>query len=136
LVLIILFAGCGGDGDSPAPATPEAPKTDEELVAEVGERYIAAIVDKDWEAACATRTDAEQEEFDRLAGSCEKGFEAILDRPGASLIFDGVEVVNVRVKGNRATFDFAHPGQEPFSEGDPLQALKENGEWRLGDVEG
>jgi hypothetical protein len=127
-------AGCGGDAaDTSTRGTGTRDATsDEERVAEVGQQYLNAIATQDYEAACETRIEEEQARFEQLAGSCPKAFKAITGRAVATL-FRGAQVVDVRVVGNEATFNFAHPGQEPPDPDDPLHARKVGGEWRLYD---
>jgi hypothetical protein len=129
---VVALAGCGGT-EKPAAAPKATPTaaTQKQQAADVALRYIRAIAKHDWAGACATRTQAEQDDMARTAGSCEKGFKAILGGKPTD-IFDGVEVGDVRIVGSRAGIDIVQPGQsEPAT---TLGAVKENGSWRLADL--
>jgi hypothetical protein len=136
-VLVAAVAGCGGSEEKPAATAqtsapdvkPAAP--DEQAAADVALRYAHAIADKDWEAVCATRTQAERDDFAQTAGSCSRAFELILkDKP--TELFGTVKAGEVRIRGNVAGIDLLQPGQtKPVT---TLGAVKQHGEWLLEDM--
>jgi hypothetical protein len=138
LVAAAVFAaltGCGGSDETaaskPAATASSSPATDEQAAADVALRYAQAIADKDWEAVCSTRTQAERDEFARTAGSCSRAFELILkDKP--TELFGTVKAGEVRIRGNVAGIDLLQPGQtEPVT---TLGAVKQHGQWLLEDM--
>ena len=67
-------------------------------------RYLNAVSERDWEAACETRSTREREEFARLGGSCERMYEALFkDKPVD--LFEGAEAKDVRIEGDIASVD-------------------------------
>jgi hypothetical protein len=123
-----LLAGCGNESPSAGAKPDKTPAAAGDQAGDVALRYVRAIADKDWKAACATRVDSEQREMAKLAGSREKGFAAIFrDKP--TDLFKDVEVGDVRAQGDRAEVDLTQPGQtEPAT---TLIATKAGSEWRL-----
>lgn len=121
-----VLAGCGSESTATS-AKPQA-SSDEERAGDVSLRYIQAVADHDWKAACATRPDSEQREMAKLGGSCEKAFAAIFEGKPTSL-FEDVKLADVRVSGTRAEVDLVQPGQsEPAM---TLVAKQFGSEWRV-----
>ena len=94
-------------------------------------RYIDAVVDKDWEAVCETRSPSERKEFARMAGSCERLYRVIFKEKQAEL-FEGSEAGEVRIEGDVAGVDIHQSGQaEPAA---TLAVVRTNGGWYLEDI--
>jgi hypothetical protein len=128
LALALVLAGCGTDPIDTSPA-PTGPASKREAAA-IAVRYITALVDKDWAAACQTRVKAEQRKLaDAADGSCPRAFERLfMERPTTDR-YVGVRAGEVRIKGPLAGIDM-------IARGEPgpritLGAVRENGEWRL-----
>jgi len=138
---VAALTGCGGSDEKTArkpaaTAQTSAPDikpaaTDEQAAADVALRYAHAIGEKDWEAVCATRTEAERKSFARDAGTCPRAFELILkDKP--TELFATVKAGEVRIRGNVAGIDLLQPGQtKPVT---TLGAVKQGGKWLLADM--
>jgi hypothetical protein len=128
-VMALLLAGCGASKpvEGPPASTDAASKRQ---AAEVAVRYVRAVVDMDWGAACATRTTDEQRRLaDASGGTCPRALETLFkDKPAAER-YTGVRAGEVRIKGARAGIDMIPRGQtQPRI---TLGAVQENGEWRL-----
>jgi hypothetical protein len=129
------LAGCGGEEvgtgasaeEAEAVAAPERSE-DERAAAEMALRYLDAVVEKDWEAACETRSSSEREEFARMAGSCERMYKVLFqDKPVDR--FDGVEAGEVRIERDVAGVDVHQKGQEqPVT---TLAVVRTDGGWYL-----
>jgi hypothetical protein len=143
VALGLLLAACGSDeggaGESgasvrPAQSTPATMTSDPvaRRPADVALRYMRAVVDKDWAAACQTRTRREREDLARTGGSCARAFEIIF-RGKATELFSAVEPGDVRIKGDLAGIDLVQPGHTRPAL--VLAAVRENGEWRLEDMD-
>jgi hypothetical protein len=137
MLCALLVVGCGsGDKEtngsstsSSAPANSRS-ATEQEAV-EVALRYVRAVVARDFDSACATRTEKEQRELARLGGSCERALQAALGDKAVEL-FDGVRAGDVRIEGDRAGVDILQPQQsKPVA---TLVAVRDHGRWRLEDV--
>jgi hypothetical protein len=120
LLVLCVVAGCGS---SRSP--------DEEETAAIAKRYLEAVSAEDWKAVCETRTQKEQQEFERIAGSCERVFEKIFQGKPVDAL-DGAEIGDIRIEGNKAGIDVHQPGHEEDSL--TLAAVRENGRWLLQDV--
>jgi hypothetical protein len=127
-----VLAGCGSEEAEPE-ARAEAPErsADEQAAAEMALRYLDAVVEKDWEAVCETRSRDERKEFARMAGSCERMYRVIFkDKP--TELFDGSEAGEVRIDGDVAGVDIHQKGQsEPAT---TLAVVRTDGGWYLEDV--
>ena len=138
VALGLVLAGCSENavddsarGVKPSPAAPDLDPAEQEA-ADVALRYIHAVAEEDWEAACATRTQEERAGMARLGGSCARGFEAIF-KGKPTTIFATIEAGDVRIKGDIAGVDLVQPGQtEPAV---TLGVVRENGEWLLEDMD-
>ena len=73
-------------------------------------RYLDAVVEHDWEAACETRSPDERKEFARMAGSCERMYKVLFEDKPTDL-FDGSEAGEVRIEGDVAGVDIHQIGQ-------------------------
>lgn len=144
LLLAGVVAGCGGEDSSSsapdgtgttAPSAAEPPPerdADEQEIADVAQRYLDALSSQDYEGACATRTEKEQRELARLAGSCPKAFAVIArEKPGLTELFEQARIGDVRVSGRTATAEIVQPGQSEAAE--TLAAVREGGRWLLTD---
>ena len=129
LGICALLAGCGSDDAEPA--TEAAPSADEKAAADVALRYIDAVVDKDWEAVCETRSPSERKEFARMAGSCERMYRVIFKEKPAEL-FDGSEAGEVRIEGDVAGVDIHQSGQRKPAT--TLAVVRTDGGWYLEDM--
>jgi hypothetical protein len=127
LGICALLAGCGSDDAEPAPE----PSADEKAAADMALRYLEAVVDKDWEAVCETRSPSERKEFARMAGSCERMYKVIFkDKP--TELFDGSEAGEVRIEGDIAGVDIHQSGQKkPVT---TLAVVRTDGGWYLEDT--
>jgi hypothetical protein len=128
---LLLFAGCASDpiDTSPAPTGPESRRE----AAAVAVKYVSALVNSDWAAACETRIAAEQRKLaDAADGSCARAFERIFKQRPTTDRYVGVRAGEVRIEGPLAGIDM-------IARGEPgpritFGAVRENGEWRLKDL--
>jgi hypothetical protein len=136
LLVTALATGCGGSGGGGASRSVANSRLGatlsraEKAPAELALRYFDAVVAKDWEAACATRSKAERAGMARVAGSCAKGFAALFEDKPVNL-FKGIEARVVTIRGDTASVEIAQPGQPTL---DKVTAVREGGVWRLEDV--
>ena len=126
ILVALVLAGCGDDDKYKA-----APmNADQKAAAAVAEKYAHAIAAKDWKTACATRTQAEQKQFVRVAGSCEKALAAVFKgKPVSS--FERIQARIVNIKDGVAGVTLVQPGGLARIK---LAAVREHGEWRLKDL--
>ncbi len=135
LAICVLIVGCGSDDAEPeakaeSQATPER-SADEQAAADMALRYLDAVVEHDWEAACETRSPDERKEFARMAGSCERMYKVLFEDKPTDL-FDGSEAGEVRIEGDVAGVDIHQSGQkEPAT---TLAVVRTDGGWYLEDV--
>jgi hypothetical protein len=131
------LAGCGGEEvgtgasaeEAEAVAAPERSE-DERAAAEMALRYLDAVVEKDWEAACETRSSSEREEFARMAGSCERMYKVLFQDKPVDL-FDGVEAGEVRIERDVAgSTSIRRAGAAGHDAG----VVRTDGGWYLEDV--
>ena len=135
LVLVLILIGTAGfaqgcGDDIAEPGGERLPASDENLIRAAVHRYDRALEREDWKAACALLSTRDREGLAQVAGSCERGFAGLFrgqELPGA-VVFD------IQVDGDSATYRIRLPGTEidltnPVQ--DPVEAVKENGEWRL-----
>jgi hypothetical protein len=145
-----LLASCGGDenqGSEPPASTVSIaenasdepgcchPRIAADLspreteAARVGLAYLTALSAKNWSAACAVRTQFEQERFAGLAGTCEQYFAKISEGLGD---FDPTyDIRSVRITGDVAAITYAirYSGSRP----DQLYAVRSADAWHLFD---
>jgi hypothetical protein len=116
----LVAAGCGGGA------------SDEDQVKAAANHYIHGLEHGDWDEACKSRTEKEQKAFAAVGGSCPKAMAAVFKGKSVGLL-KGAKAGDVRIRGNVAGVDIMHPSQKgPAS---TLAAVKDNGEWRLQDME-
>jgi hypothetical protein len=127
IALCVAVAGCGDGGGDKAPSRPP----EQQEAADVAKRYLEAVSDKDWKAACETRAKSEQQEFAQMGGSCERVFEKIFEGKPVDM-FDGAEIGEVRIEGAKAGIDVVQPGQKEAAL--TIAAVREDGHWLLKDV--
>lgn len=135
-----LLTACGDDSDKRAPSrqgapasTQPVPEAERTQLANLAKSYFSAFAAHDWPAACRTRSPAERASLARIAGSCERSFELILNgRPGADQLFVDATIGDIRVQGPLAGIDVVQPGQTKPAI--TLAAVKRDGRWFLQDV--
>ena len=138
VALCALLAGCGSESASENIASkndgpPPSHSGEQAEIAGVAERYLSAFSDEDWETVCETRSKKDRDELARLAGSCERAFEAVAkSKPVATEIFADARAGEVRISGDRADVDIVQPGQSEAAT--TLVAIKRDGAWLLEDV--
>src|SRR3954454_439355 len=133
-VVSLLVGACGSESPAKtrsAAPTPTATRSAEQQVADVAVRYIHAIANEDWGAACATRVRSEQEDFADFAGSCPKAMETMYSGK-VFKVFGTATTAGVRIKGELAGVDLVQPGRTKLL--GKLAAVRENGQWRLKDI--
>ncbi len=138
LVVVLAAGGCGGDdggdaGGNGGGGSGSQPASSEEKAArDAVQKYIAALVDRDPEAACAMQTREAQEAAANEvpgAGSCERAHEIILGALGARV--DDLEgaltkaLSEVEVSGDTAKLT------SPKQPGKELKLRREDGEWKV-----
>ena len=152
LAIVLVLAGCGdGDGDSTettaatsttdtstststteAVTAAEVPSDfdeDQKAMVAVTQQYLLGIANKDWEAACDSRTEQEQEKLGKAVGaSCETAMQTIYDTDqfqNFGELFAGKTPVSVTINGDEARLDYGTK--------DDFYAVREDGEWKLYD---
>lgn len=96
-------------------------------------KYLNALADMDWPAACQTRSREERRSFVRRAGSCERAFELIGPSKNVARLFrrSRARAAEIEIRGDGARVPvFFPPGQVPPPVIDVL-AQRESGRWFL-----
>jgi hypothetical protein len=115
-----------GRGRPADPATTRA-------VDAIAERYMKALVAKDWKAVCATREPSERASMTRDLGSCEAAMHAIFNGKPVSMFADA-HAGGVRLRGVYAGVDVYLAGSaRPL--GEPLGAQHVGDRWYLRDID-
>lgn len=139
LVAVLAVAGCGGDDDGGGSgggsgSGGEAAAGEEKAARGAVEKYIAALVDRDEEAACAMQTEEAQEAAaDEVPGasSCERAHEIILGVLGSrvSELEEQLEKALPKVEVSGDTAKLTSP-KEPGKE---LKLRRVDGQWKIDD---
>jgi hypothetical protein len=131
LIAAAALAGCGGGEGAERRLSVDDRGGDERAAAEVAQRYLRAVADRDWAGACATRTRSDREALETLAGSCTAGLRQVFAKRSYAM-FGSLRARDVRIRGVVAAVDLVRPGQdEPVL---TLSAVREGGRWLLENV--
>jgi hypothetical protein len=118
------------------PAPPRGSDThDAKAAAAVATQWLESLATGDYRSACATRSQSEQAQFARLAGSCPHAVALIVKKRGGR---DGMRRLamahpgRVRIRGRIAAIPFVGPGATKPSF--LIAARRDAGGWRAADV--
>jgi hypothetical protein len=126
LILALAVAACGDDAKPTAPTL----NADQKAAAAVAEKYAHAVAAKDWKTACAARTEAEQKQLARGAGSCPRALALAFKRKPVES-FARIKARTVTIKDGVAGVSLVQPGGLARIK---LAAVRDRGEWRLKDI--
>jgi len=122
-IIVVLFAGCGGDDD----------KANDP--AGVAKQFVSDVKSKDWKGACEAFSKAARAQVAVLqntiqAPDCATTLGTALSQPGNQLgkiDANSIKVTNLKITGDKATADV-----KPSVDKDPTTYfVKEDGQWKI-----
>jgi hypothetical protein len=137
IAAVLALAGCGGGEeratarpsptatDTPDPVTTAEPNQLE--IRQAANAYLKAFAAGDWTGVCDTLVPSERRHFERLAGSCERGFSSTGGRNRR--VLSNAIAGEIRIRSEQAVIAVNEQGwREPIMR---LYAIEEDGAWGI-----
>jgi hypothetical protein len=118
--------------ESPAPSPLRLAAPEEPQVRTAVKSEFEALAKGRWALACQLRSSQDRHALAAIGGTCEKALARVFAGAGDSLA--DVEVVNIRLTGQRARFEVRAGGNGAATDGGVPNAgvaVKEHGRWRI-----